>query len=134
MKFGLLEILTLIGAVGLFLYGMKLMSEGLQKAAGDKLRNILALMTNNRFIGAFTGIFITALIQSSSATTVMIVSFVNAGLLSLGQSMAVIMGANVGTTATAWIISLLGFKVNMVVFAIPLIGFGVPLLFSKKSL
>lgn len=133
MKFGLLEILTLIGAVGLFLYGMKLMSEGLQKAAGDKLRNILALMTNNRFIGAFTGIFITALIQSSSATTVMIVSFVNAGLLSLGQSMAVIMGANVGTTATAWIISLLGFKVNMVVFAIPLIGFGVPLLFSKKS-
>ncbi|MBP7965345.1 MAG: Na/Pi cotransporter family protein [Paludibacteraceae bacterium] len=133
MKFGLLEILTLIGAVSLFLYGMKLMSEGLQKAAGDKLRNILAMMTNNRFIGAFTGIFITALIQSSSATTVMIVSFVNAGLLSLGQSMAVIMGANVGTTATAWIISLLGFKINMVVFAIPLIGFGVPLLFSKKS-
>ena len=133
MKFGLLEILTLIGAVGLFLYGMKLMSEGLQKAAGDKLRNILALMTNNRFIGAFTGIFITALIQSSSATTVMIVSFVNAGLLSLGQSMAVIMGANVGTTATAWIISLLGFKVNMAAFAIPLVGFGVPLLFSKKN-
>jgi len=133
MKFGLLEILTLIGAVGLFLYGMKLMSEGLQKAAGDKLRNILAMMTNNRFIGAFTGIFITALIQSSSATTVMIVSFVNAGLLSLGQSMAVIMGANVGTTATAWIISLLGFKVNMAAFAIPLIGFGVPLLFSKKN-
>lgn len=133
MKFGLLEILTLIGAVGLFLYGMKLMSEGLQKAAGDKLRNILAMMTNNRFIGAFTGIFITALIQSSSATTVMIVSFVNAGLLSLGQSMAVIMGANVGTTATAWIISLLGFKVNMAAFAIPLVGFGVPLLFSKKN-
>ena len=133
MKFGLLEFLTLIGAVGLFLYGMKLMSEGLQKAAGDKLRNILALMTNNRFIGAFTGIFITALIQSSSATTVMIVSFVNAGLLSLGQSMAVIMGANVGTTATAWIISLLGFKVNMAAFAIPLVGFGVPLLFSKKN-
>ena len=79
MKFGLLEFLTLIGAVGLFLYGMKLMSEGLQKAAGDKLRNILALMTNNRFVGAFTGIFITALVQSSSATTVMIVSFVNAG-------------------------------------------------------
>lgn len=133
MKFGLLEILTLIGAVSLFLYGMKLMSEGLQKAAGDKLRNILAMMTNNRFIGAFTGIFITALIQSSSATTVMIVSFVNAGLLSLGQSMAVIMGANVGTTATAWIISLLGFKVNMAAFAIPLVGFGVPLLFSKKN-
>ena len=133
MKFGLLEFLTLIGAVGLFLYGMKLMSEGLQKAAGDKLRNILALMTNNRFVGAFTGIFITALVQSSSATTVMIVSFVNAGLLSLGQSMAVIMGANVGTTATAWVISLLGFKVNIATFAVPLIGFGVPLLFSKKN-
>ncbi|NCA79939.1 MAG: Na/Pi cotransporter family protein, partial [Sphingobacteriia bacterium] len=106
MKFGLLDILTLIGSVCLFLYGMKLMSEGLQKAAGDKLRNILAMMTNNRFVGALTGIFITALIQSSSATTVMIVSFVNAGLLSLSQSMAVIMGANVGTTVTAWIISL----------------------------
>ncbi|HRS67418.1 MAG TPA: Na/Pi cotransporter family protein [Paludibacteraceae bacterium] len=133
MEFGLLDTLTLIGAVCLFLYGMKLMSEGLQKAAGDKLRNILALMTNNRFVGAFTGIFITALIQSSSATTVMIVSFVNAGLLSLSQSMAVIMGANVGTTATAWIISLLGFKVNMTAFSIPLIGLGVPLLFSKKN-
>ncbi|MDD3404691.1 MAG: Na/Pi cotransporter family protein [Paludibacteraceae bacterium] len=133
MKFGLLDILTLIGSVCLFLYGMKLMSEGLQKAAGDKLRNILAMMTNNRFVGALTGIFITALIQSSSATTVMIVSFVNAGLLSLSQSMAVIMGANVGTTATAWIISLLGFKVNIAAFSIPLIGFGVPLLFSKKN-
>lgn len=133
MEFGLLDTLTLIGAVCLFLYGMKLMSEGLQKAAGDKLRNILALMTNNRFVGVFTGIFITALIQSSSATTVMIVSFVNAGLLSLSQSMAVIMGANVGTTATAWIISLLGFKVNMTAFSIPLIGLGVPLLFSKKN-
>ncbi|HQP80921.1 MAG TPA: Na/Pi symporter, partial [Paludibacteraceae bacterium] len=88
MKFGLLEILTLLGSVGIFLYGMKLMSEGLQKAAGDKLRNILAMMTNNRIVGVLTGFFITALIQSSSATTVMIVSFVNAGLLSLGQSMA----------------------------------------------
>lgn len=133
MKFGLLDILTLIGSVCLFLYGMKLMSEGLQKAAGDKLRNILAMMTNNRFVGALTGIFITALIQSSSATTVMIVSFVNAGLLSLSQSMAVIMGANVGTTVTAWIISLFGFKVNIAAFSIPLIGFGVPLLFSKKN-
>lgn len=133
MKFGIIEVLTLIGSVGLFLYGMKLMSEGLQKAAGDKLRNILALMTNNRFLGALTGIFVTALVQSSSATTVMIVSFVNAGLLSLGQSMAVIMGANVGTTVTAWIISLFGFKVNIAAFAIPLIAFAVPLLFSKKN-
>ena len=90
MNFGFLEILTLIGAVGMFLYGMKLMSEGLQKAAGNKLRDILALMTNNKFLGALTGIFITALVQSSSATTTMIVSFVNAGLISLQQSMAVI--------------------------------------------
>ncbi len=133
MKFGIVELLTLIGSVGLFLYGMKLMSEGLQKAAGDRLRNILAMMTNNRFLGALTGIFITALVQSSSATTVMIVSFVNAGLLSLGQSIAVIMGANVGTTVTAWIISLFGFKVNISAFAIPLIAFAVPLLFANKS-
>lgn len=133
MNYGLLDLFTLIGSVGLFLFGMKLMSEGLQKAAGDKLRNILALMTNNRIVGALTGILITALVQSSSATTVMIVSFVNAGLLSLSQSMAVIMGANVGTTATAWIISLFGFKVNIAAFAIPLIGFGVPLLFSNKN-
>ena len=134
MQFGILEILTLIGSVGMFLYGMKLMSEGLQKAAGDKLRHILAMMTNNRLLGALTGIFITALIQSSSATTVMIVSFVNAGLLSLGQSMAVIMGANVGTTLTAWIIALFGFKINIAAFAIPLVGFGVPLLFLHKNI
>lgn len=134
MNYGILEFFTLLGSVGLFLFGMKMMSEGLQKAAGDKLRNILALMTNNRFVGALTGIFITALVQSSSATTVMIVSFVNAGLLSLSQSMAVIMGANVGTTATAWIISLFGFKVNIASLAIPLIGIGVPLLFSKKNI
>ncbi len=133
MNFGLLEILTLIGSVGMFLYGMKLMSEGLQKAAGNKLRDILALMTNNKFIGALTGIFITALVQSSSATTTMIVSFVNAGLISLQQSMAVIFGANVGTTLTAWIISIFGFKVNISAFAIPLFAFGVPLLFMKKS-
>ena len=129
----IVRILTLIGSVGLFLYGMKLMSEGLQKAAGNRLRHILSLMTNNRFAGALTGIFITALVQSSSATTVMIVSFVNAGLLSLGQSMAVIMGANVGTTITAWIISLFGFKVNIAMFAIPLMAFAVPLLFSKRN-
>lgn len=133
MNFGILGILTLIGSVGMFLYGMKLMSEGLQKAAGNKLRNILAMMTNNKFVGALTGIFITALVQSSSATTTMIVSFVNAGLISLQQSMAVIFGANVGTTFTAWIISLFGFKVDISAFAIPLFAFGVPLLFMKKS-
>ena len=105
----------------------------LQKVAGDRLRNILAVMTKNRFSGMLTGILITALIQSSSASTVMVVSFVNAGLMTLGQSMAVIMGANVGTTATAWLISLFGFKVDITIFALPLIGLGVPLLFSNKS-
>ncbi len=133
MNFGFIDLLTLIGSIGLFLYGMKLMSEGLQKAAGDRLRNILACMTNNRFVGALTGILVTALIQSSSATTVMIVSFVNAGLLSLAQSMAVIMGANVGTTATAWILYLGGFKVNLAAASIPLIAFTIPMLFSKKN-
>ncbi len=133
MNFGFVDLLTLIGSIGLFLYGMKLMSEGLQKAAGDRLRNILAWMTNNRFVGALTGILVTALIQSSSATTVMIVSFVNAGLLSLGQSMAVIMGANVGTTATAWILYLGGFKVNLAAASIPIIAFTLPMMFSKKN-
>lgn len=133
MNYGLLDLLCLIGAVGLFLYGMKVMSEGLQKAAGDRLRNILGAMTRNRATGTLTGFFITALIQSSSASTVMVVSFVNAGLMTLSQSMAVIMGANVGTTFTAWVIALFGFKVDIAAFALPLIGVSVPLLFSKKS-
>lgn len=133
MDYSFLDFLTLLGAVGLFLYGMKIMSEGLQKAAGDRLRNILSAMTRNRFTGALTGVSITALIQSSSASTEMVVSFVNAGLITLAQSMAVIMGANVGTTATAWLLTLFGFKVNIAAFAIPLIGIAVPLLFSSKS-
>ena len=107
MDYSFFDFLTLVGALGMFLYGMKVMSEGLQKVAGDKLRSILSVMTTNRFTGVLTGILITALIQSSSATTVMVVSFVNAGLLTLTQSISVIMGANVGTTVTAWIISLL---------------------------
>lgn len=133
MSYSFLDFLGLIGAVGLFLYGMKVMSEGLQKAAGDRLRNILGAMTRNRATGTITGFFITALIQSSSASTVMVVSFVNAGLMTLAQSMAVIMGANVGTTFTAWVIALFGFKVDIAAFALPLIGISVPLLFSKKS-
>ena len=133
MDYSLLDFLGLLGAVGLFLYGMKVMSEGLQKAAGDRLRNILGAMTRNRFSGLLTGIVITALIQSSSASTVMVVSFVNAGLMTLGQSMAVIMGANVGTTFTAWIISIFGFKVNVSVMVLPLIALAVVLLFMKKS-
>ena len=109
------------------------MSEGLQKAAGNRLRNILGAMTRNRFAGTLTGFFITALIQSSSASIVMVVSFVNAGLMTLAQSMAVIFGANVGTTFTAWIISLFGFKVDVSAFAVPLMAFAVPLLFSSKG-
>jgi len=133
MSYSFLDFLGLLGAVGLFLYGMKVMSEGLQKAAGDRLRNILSAMTRNRFTGTLTGFLITALIQSSSASTVMVVSFVNAGLMSLAQSMAVIMGANVGTTFTAWVIALFGFKVNISAFVLPLIGLAIPLLFTKKS-
>lgn len=133
MNYSILDFLGLLGAVGLFLYGMKVMSEGLQKAAGDRLRNILSAMTRNRFTGTVTGFFITALIQSSSASTVMAVSFVNAGLMTLAQSMAVIMGANVGTTFTAWVIALFGFKVDISAFALPLIGLAVPLLFSSKG-
>lgn len=133
MNYSILDFLGLLGSVGLFLYGMKVMSEGLQKAAGDRLRNILSAMTRNRFSGLLTGCLITALIQSSSASTVMVVSFVNAGLMSLAQSMAVIMGANVGTTFTAWIISLLGFSVDVSAFALPILAVAVPLLFAKKG-
>ncbi len=133
MDYDILDFLSLLGAVCLFLYGMKIMSEGLQKAAGDRLRNILSAMTRNRFAGTMTGFSITALIQSSSASTVMVVSFVNAGLMTIGQSIAVIMGANVGTTATAWILTLFGFKVNISAFAIPMIAFALPLLFSSRS-
>lgn len=133
MNYTVLDFLCLLGSVALFLYGMKVMSEGLQKAAGERLRNILSAMTRNRFAGTLTGFLITALIQSSSASTVMVVSFVNAGLISLGQSMAVIMGANVGTTFTAWILALFGFKVNISAFVLPLIGLAIPLLFSSKS-
>ncbi|MFA8433845.1 MAG: Na/Pi cotransporter family protein [Marinifilaceae bacterium] len=132
MNYGLPEFLKLIGSLGLFLYGMKLMSEALQKVAGDKMRAILAAMTSNRVKGVFTGILITALIQSSSATTVMVVSFVNAGLLSLVESVGVIMGANIGTTVTAWLISILGFKVSMSAISLPLIGLGLPFLFSQN--
>ncbi|MCI5663821.1 MAG: Na/Pi cotransporter family protein [Mediterranea sp.] len=133
MEYSFYDFLKLLGSLALFLYGMKIMSEGLQKFAGDRLRNILTAMTTNRVTGVLTGIMITALIQSSSATTVMVVSFVNAGLLTLAQSIGVIMGANVGTTVTAWIISVFGFKVDVAAFALPLLAFGVPLLFSQKS-
>ncbi len=133
MSYGLLQLLTLFGSLGLFLFGMKLLSESLQKVAGDKMRSILSAMTSTRLKGILTGLLITAVVQSSSATTVMIVSFVNAGLLSLIQSVGVIMGANIGTTFTAWIIALLGFKFQITIIALPLVGLGFPLLFSKKQ-
>ncbi len=133
MEYSFYDFLKLMGSLALFLYGMKIMSEGLQKFAGDRLRKILTAMTTNRVTGVLTGVLITALIQSSSATTVMVVSFVNAGLLSLSQSIGVIMGANIGTTVTAWIISALGFSVDIAAMALPLLAFGIPLLFSKKS-
>ncbi len=129
----IINIFSLIGSLALFLFGMKTMSEGLEKFAGDRLRSILAAMTKNRVTGVMTGILITALIQSSSATTVMVVSFVNAGLMTLAQSIGVIMGANIGTTVTAWIISAVGFKVNIAAFSIPLLAIGMPLIFSGKG-
>jgi phosphate:Na+ symporter len=129
----IINVLSLVGSLALFLFGMKTMSEGLEKFAGDRLRSILAAMTKNRVMGVFTGILITAMIQSSSATTVMVVSFVNAGLMTLTQSIGVIMGANIGTTVTAWIISAVGFKVNIAAFAIPMLAIGMPLIFSRKG-
>jgi phosphate:Na+ symporter len=131
MQYSFFDFLSLVGSLGLFLYGMKIMSEALQKVAGNKLRAILSAMTSNRFLGIMTGFMVTAMVQSSSATTVMVVSFVNAGLLSFAESIGVIMGANIGTTLTGWIITLFGFKVNISAYALPLIGFGLPFIFSK---
>ena len=129
----MLQIFTLLGALGMFLYGMNLMSSGLQKAAGDRLRGFLSAMTSNPFKRVMTGLGITALIQSSSATTVMVVSFVNAGLLTLVQAIGVIMGANIGTTITAWMVSLLGFKADISILAVPLMLLGFLLSNSKKD-
>ena len=133
MDYSFIDFLALIGAVCLFLYGMKIMSEGLQKTAGSRLRSILAWMTKNRFLAVITGIVITALIQSSSASVSMVVSFVNAGLMPLEQSLAVSFGAALGTTFTEWIIAIFGFKVKMSAFLLPLLAIAVPMLFVKKS-
>ncbi|MEQ9423730.1 MAG: Na/Pi cotransporter family protein [Cyclobacteriaceae bacterium] len=133
MNFGLNEFLQLFGALGFFIYGMKVMSEGIQKVAGAKMRQILSAMTSNRYKGVFTGFTLTGLVQSSSATTVLVVSFVNAGLLSLTESIGVIMGANIGTTITAWLISIVGFKVKIASYALPIIAFGFPMLFFSRS-
>ncbi len=129
----ILQLFTLLGALGMFLYGMNLMSSGLQKAAGEKLRSFLSAMTSNPFKGVMTGLGITSIIQSSSATTVMVVSFVNAGLLTLTQAIGVIMGANIGTTITAWMVAWLGFKADISILAVPLMLFGFLFSNSKKD-
>lgn len=129
----LIDILTFVGLIGLFLYGLKLISEGLQKIMGESLRNLLTLMTKNRFTGMLTGILVAALVQSSSATIVMIVSFVNAGLINLAEALAVIMGANLGTTVTTWIIALLGFRFNLAYLAFPLLAIAWPCAYAKSS-
>ncbi len=133
MEFGLFNIVQILGALAFFIFGMKMMSEGIQRAAGSQLRNILKNMTKNRYLGVFTGFLTTALVQSSSATTVMTVSFVNAGLLSLVESAGVMMGANIGTTITGWLVSILGFKVKMKVLSIPLFAVALPMMFSRKT-
>ena len=130
---GILQIFTLLGALGMFLYGMNLMSSGLQKAAGDKLRSFLSAMTSNPAKGVLTGLGVTTVIQSSSATTVMVVSFVNAGLLTLSQAISVIMGANIGTTVTAWMVAFLGFKADISLLAVPMMLLGFLFSNSKKN-
>ena len=132
MEYGITDVLTLVGALGLFLYGMKVMSDALMELAGDRMRNILATTTSTRVFAVMTGFLITAIIQSSSATTLMVVGFANASLLSLTEAIGVIMGANIGTTVTAWLISILGFKVSMGAIAVPLVGAGFLLSLSKK--
>jgi phosphate:Na+ symporter len=133
MDYSFFDFLKLAGSLGLFLYGMKIMSEALQRVAGAKLRSVLSAMTANRVLGVFTGFLVTTVIQSSSATTVMVVSFVNAGLITLVESIGVIMGANIGTTVTGWVISILGFKFSISQYVLPLIGLGLPLVFSKST-
>ncbi len=133
MTYGFTDILPLLGSLGLFLYGMKVMSDALMNLAGERMRNILATTTSNRFFALMTGFLITAAIQSSSATTLMVVSFVNASLLTLTEAVGVIMGANIGTTVTAWLISILGFKVEMSAIALPLVAGGFLLTLSKQG-
>jgi phosphate:Na+ symporter len=129
---GILLLLTIAGATALFLYGMKLLSESLQKIMGERIRTMLTSMSSNKVKGLLTGTFIAALIQSSSATTVMVVSFVNAGILRLFEAISVIMGANIGTTFTAWLIAFFGFKFNFSLYLLPIIGLSIPLIFSTK--
>src|SRR5699024_9793812 len=133
MTYTFFDLLQLIGSLGIFIYGMKIFSDGLQKVAESRLKAILKGMTNTRFRGILTGFTTTAIVQSSSATTVMVVSFVNAGLITFLQSTGIIMGANIGTTVTAWLISIFGFKVQITPIAISLIGISFPFMFVGKE-
>ena len=133
MIVAIVNVLKVLGALAFFIYGMKIMSEGIQKAGGAQLRKVLSMMTRNSFLGIFSGFLVTAFVQSSSATTVMTVSFANAGLLSLVEATSIIMGANIGTTITAWIISVLGFQIKLHTLSLPIFAIAVPLLFIKKG-
>ena len=129
----IVNLLKVLGALAFFIYGMKIMSEGIQKVGGVQLRKALSMMTSNRFLGVFSGFLVTAFVQSSSATTVMTVSFANAGLLSLVEAASLIMGANIGTTITGWLISVLGFQIKLHTLSFPIFAIAVPLLFIKKG-
>ena len=134
MRFGIVEFLMLVGSLGLFIYGMKVMSEGLQKVAGGRMQDALKAMTRNRFLGVFTGFSATAIVQSSSATTVMVVSFVNAGLLNLRQAISTIMGANIGTTVKMVLISAsVAAEFRIADLSVPIIGLAFPLLFMRNA-
>ena len=133
MDFGILEALNILGALAFFIFGMKMMSDGIQKAAGGSLKKILGAMTQNRFFGVISGFLVTTFVQSSSATTVMTVSFVNAGLVTLTQSAGILLGANIGTTVTAWLVDKIGFKVDIAIACLPLIALSVPMLFAKRK-
>ena len=126
-------VLELIGSLGLLLYGMKLMSDGIQKSSGEKLQRALSVLTGNRFVSLLTGLFVTMIVQSSGATTVMVVTFVNSGLMTLAQSVGVIFGANIGTTITAWIVAVFGFNFKISAFAIPVFGIGYFLSIIRKG-
>ena len=130
---GVVQVLDLIGGLGILLIGMRWMSDGIQRRAGNRFRHVLHRLTNNRFAGVATGLGVTSIIQSSSATTVLLVSLVNAGLITLRQSIGVIMGANIGTTLTAWIVSIVGFKLKITNFALPAIAIALPMHFSKSQ-
>lgn len=133
MDFGLLDLVRILGALGFFIFGMKIMSDALQLVAGSQMRKVLGTMTTNRYTGVMTGFLITGLLQSSSATTVMTVSFVNAGLISLVESAGVMMGANIGTTITGWLVSLIGFKIKISNYALPIIAIGFPMIFMSSE-